>query len=67
MKSAIVTCSTQASFGEWSLQFTQKVKKACLPNENIDLQPQDDKNKILELKVIESVKDYFKTVAEIPE
>ena len=48
MKNAIDTCSTQASFGEWSLQFTKKVIKACLPNDNIDLQPQDDKNKNLE-------------------
>ena len=39
MKSAIVTCSTQAYFGEWSLQFTKKVLKACLPNDNNDLQP----------------------------
>ena len=48
MKNAIDTCSTQASFGEWSLQFTKKVIKACLNNDNNDLQPQDDKNKNVE-------------------
>ena len=37
MKNAIDTCSTQASIGEWSLQFTKKVIKACLPNETNDL------------------------------